>query len=114
MNLLPRWFKNPPVWVTLVLVVAIAGWQVWNVSAIPSRMSPALREIVAQEGQPVDVVVRVGFKLEAFHLNYFQDQARVGAVEDHQVLLRRVPPEQVEEIARNYWISQIFLADELN
>ncbi len=115
MLLLKRWIKNPPVWTTLLILSAVLVWQVWNVGAAQQRMSPALRKVVAQGDGTVDIVVQLDFKLEGYHINFFQSQdGRVGRIKDQDVLLKRVPTESVKSIARNYWISKILLASEFN
>ncbi len=112
---LKRWLKNPPVWITLLILAAMLAWRVWNVVATQQRMSPVLREVVAQGDGTVDIVVQLDFKLEAYHINFFQSQeGRVGRIKDRDVLLKRVPAESVKSIARNYWISKILLASEIN
>jgi hypothetical protein len=114
MSAAKQWIKRPPVWATLLILGCIIIWQVWNVSAASQRMSPALREIVAQGDMKVDIVVQLGFKVEGYHINFFQrQQGRVGRIKDQEVLLKRVPTESVTSLARHYWISHIVLASEL-
>lgn len=113
MLLLKRWIKNLPVWVTLLILIVVLVWQAWNTVATRQRMSPALREVVVRGDGTVDIVVQLDFKLEAYHINFFQKQeGRVGRVKDQEVLLKRVPAKSVKSIARNYWISKIMLAGE--
>ncbi len=115
MLLLIRWIKNPPIWATLFILAVILAWQGWNVGAAQRRMSSALRKVVAQGNTTVDIVVQLDFKLEAYHINFFQSQeGRVGRIKDQDVLLKRVPTESVKSIARNYWISKILLASEID
>jgi hypothetical protein len=109
-----QWLKKPPVWATLLILGCIIIWQIWNVSAASQRMSPALREIVAQGNTKVDIVVQLDFKVEGYHINFFQhQQGWVGRIKDQEVLLKRVPTESVISLARHYWISHIVLASEL-
>ena len=109
-----QWLKKPPVWATLFILAVVVIWQVWNAGAASQRMSPALREIVAQGNTKVDIVVRLDFKVEGYHINFFQRQkGRVGRIKDQEVLLKRVPTESVTSLARHYWISHILLASEV-
>lgn len=108
-----RWIRKAPVWVTLLILVVVLVWKGWNISAAQYRMSPDLRDVVNKGEGKVDVVVLLDFKLEAYHINFFQSQpGRVGKIQDREVLLKRVPVKSVESLARHYWISRLVLANE--
>ncbi len=113
MVLLKGWLSYRPVWVTLLIVVLMAGWQTWNVMAAPGRISPALQAAIVRQEPKLNIVIQTNFKLEAFHINYFQGRGRVSKVEERQILLRGIPPAEVQDIARNYWVARLLLADEV-
>ena len=112
MTYLKYCIKHPFLWVTLLLIGATVSWNAWNAAASKQRMSPALRELVEKGADNLDVLVELDFKLEGFHLNYFQAQGRVARVKDRQIALRNLSAEKVKTMARNYWISRMNLETE--
>jgi len=51
--------------------------------------------------------VTLGFAPEDFHMRVFQAHGIVSGVRGTTVLLNRVPPEDVRQIARYYWVQRI-------
>jgi hypothetical protein len=59
----------------------------------------------------VTVVVTLPFAPEDFHIRLFQGYGVVSGVRAPTVLLNRVRPEDVRQIARYYWIRRIALQE---
>ncbi len=77
-------------------------------SARPGRVKELVevRTAVTQRALQ-DVVVTLQFPPEQFHIKLFQSYGTVSGVRGDAVIIRRVPPEAVSEIARLYWVRQI-------
>ena len=106
--------KRSSVWITAVLIVVLLGWQLWNTTAAPGRLSPALSQAVDQGETRLSVRVEVDFRLEAFHLTYFQQFGSIVGVQDSELQIRRVDAADVRALARNYWIKKISLTEEIS
>ncbi|MBI4607701.1 MAG: hypothetical protein HY726_01675 [Candidatus Rokubacteria bacterium] len=91
------------------LVAVLAAWGAWEafvrVSA-PGRIDAELQRALGRE-RLVNVAVTLGFAPEDFHIRVFQDHGVVSGVRGTTVLLNRVPREEVERIARYYWVRRI-------
>ena len=114
MSRVVRFLKNPPVTATLLILVILAGWSIWNAQASQGRMSPGVKAALARGDATLDLVVQMDFKVEAYHINFFQGRGRVARVQDQQISLRRVPAAEVPSMARHYWIARIALPSEVS
>jgi len=91
------------------LLVAGALWGGWEASlrlTAPGRIDAELQKALARE-RLVNVAVTLGFAPEDFHIRLFQGHGVVSGVRGTTVLLNRVPREDVERIARYYWVRRI-------
>jgi len=86
-------------------------WEGYGRATAGARLAPEVREAM-QGGRGVDIVVRLPFAPEQFHVKLFQGYGTVSAVRESAVVLRRVPPARVDELARFYWVERIDLARE--
>jgi hypothetical protein len=93
--------------VFLLVVAALGGaWHVYLAVTAPRRLDPELAEALRREPR-VDVTVTLGFVPEDFHIRLLQSHGVVSGVRGTTVLLNRVPPEDVQRIARYYWVHRI-------
>ncbi len=90
----------------LAVGVLWGGWGAFVGLTAPGRIDPALKPALRQEA-PLDVVVTLGFPPEDFHIRLFQGYGVVSGVRGTTVLVSRVRPEDVQRIARYYWVSRI-------
>jgi hypothetical protein len=60
-----------------------------------------------ERGGLVNVAVTLGFAPEDFHIRIFQAHGVVSGVRGNAVLLNRVKPADVRQIARYYWVGRI-------
>lgn len=94
--------------VLFILVVAAlwSGWETFLSVTAPRRIDAALHTALAREPR-VNVAVTLGFAPEDFHIRLFQEHGVVSGVKGRTVLLNRVRPEDVRQIARYYWVKRI-------
>jgi hypothetical protein len=85
------------------LVLAIA-WQVWLSVAAPAKLAPAVQQ---GTGQKVNVLVRLPFPAERFHVLAFQKFGRVTGTDDNTVELRGVNKADLTSLARPYWVIKV-------
>ncbi|WP_162652980.1 hypothetical protein [Lentilitoribacter sp. Alg239-R112] len=57
-------------------------------------------------GRP-DVVISLGFTPERFHLEKFQDVGRYQGWADGRAVILSSDPQELRQLARNYWIERI-------
>lgn len=93
-----------------LLLVAIA----FAVGAVSERLhiGPGLGSALATATADAEFRVRVEFpfKPEGFHFTFLQRFGIVAGADDTSVTIRRVRPDGVREIASQYWVRSIELA----
>jgi hypothetical protein len=88
--------------VVLAILVAYLGWQAWLGLAAPAKVAPELR------GQPrVNVLVTLPFPPERFHVLAMQQYGRLAGTEDNGIELRGVKGEDLDAVARPYWVHRV-------
>lgn len=86
----------------LALAAAYIGWQAWLLFAAPGKVAAELR------GRPrVNVVVTLPFVPERFHVLAMQRFGRVAGTEDTGIELRNVRAEDLDAVARPYWVREV-------
>lgn len=113
MKRIGRMLRYPPVFVTLIIMVAVLVLGVLNNAQAPQRLSPGVRAALAEKEVVLSVVVQLDFKSERYHTDYFQQQGRIARANANAIWLRGVPAENVRAMARNYWITRISLESEV-
>jgi len=90
----------------VVVALAALAWQVFITVGAWRRPDAALAADL--DRQPyVNIAVTLGFAPEDFHIRIFQTHGIVSGVRGTTVLLDRVTPGDVRQIARYYWVQQI-------
>lgn len=96
--------------VIILLLVAAA----FGVGALSERLhiGPGLGAALATAGAEAEFRVRVEFpfKPEGFHFTFLQRFGIIAGADDTSVTIRRVEPAGVREIASQYWVRSIELA----
>ena len=92
----------------LAVVAAAAGWEGFIHLAAPGKLDPALATALGRESY-VNIAVQLPFAPEDFHVRVFQSHGVVSGVRGTTVLLNRVRPEDVWQIARYYWVRMVTL-----
>jgi hypothetical protein len=89
--------------VVLGVIALWLAWQAWLSVAAPGKVSPA----IDRSKPKVNLLVTLPFRPERFHVLMFQKYGRVSGTTDDSVELRGVLPENLNSIARNYWVSRV-------
>lgn len=106
MTLVGRAVRSLPGRTLLVFLVLALAWQAYLSISAPAKVGDGLVAEVDQ-GEPVQVGVVLGFEPERFHTLFLQDYGRVLRVEGNEVHLRSVRPENIDRLARIYWIERL-------
>lgn len=96
---------------TAVVVALLVAWEGYAWATAPSRITPELHAALARGDQPTyDIAVRLPFAPRQFHIRQFQAYGTFAGVEGTTVLIRRVEPAAIYDIARKYWVERVDLA----
>lgn len=107
--------RSRPFWVTCLVVILVLAWNLWNSVASSSRIDEALLQKMKIDDGPFDILVEVNFKLERYHIDYFQQrQGRVVSIENSRVQLANVPTSEIVAMSRAYWVRKISLSESAN
>lgn len=89
-----------------IVVGALAlylGWQLWLVLAAPTKVADELRA----DRPRVNVLVTLAFPPERFHVLALQRFGRVSGTEENSVEVRGVRQQDLNAIARPYWVRRV-------
>jgi hypothetical protein len=79
------------------------GWQCWLVLAAPTKVADELRA----DGRRVNVLVTLAFPPERFHVLALQRFGRVSGTENNSVEVRGVNQQDLNAVARPYWVRSV-------
>jgi hypothetical protein len=79
------------------------GWQLWLVVAAPRKVASELRT----DGPRVNVLVTLSFPPERFHVLALQRFGRVSGTENNSVEVRGVKQQDLDAVARPYWVRGV-------
>jgi hypothetical protein len=79
------------------------GWQLWLVLAAPMKVASELRT----DGPRVNVLVTLSFPPERFHVLALQRFGRVSGTENNSVEVRGVKQQDLDAVARPYWVRGV-------
>jgi hypothetical protein len=89
--------------IVLGLLAVYLGWQGWLTLAAPAKIDAALRA-----GRPrVNVQVTLPFPPERFHVLALQRFGRVSGTEKNSVEVRGVRQDDLNAVARPYWVRSV-------
>ena len=97
-----------PVLLLVALLLIAGGWEAYGRISEQSRLTPSVQQAL-QTGEPLDVVLTLPFAPEQFHVKLLQRYGTVSGVQADHVIIRRVPPDRLQELGKSYWIRQIDL-----
>ncbi|PSL03637.1 hypothetical protein CLV30_107118 [Haloactinopolyspora alba] len=106
MTLLAKAIRSTGGRTLIVLLVAWLGWQLYLTLAAGGKIDPEIEQ-ASEADAPVSVAVTLDFPPERFHTLELQEFGRVAGVEDNTVELREVAPDDVDSIARIYWVDHL-------
>jgi hypothetical protein len=84
-------------------VAAYAAWQLWLTAAAPAKVAEELRS----GRERVNVLVTLAFPPERFHVLAMQRFGRVSGTENRSVELRGVRRNELNAVARPYWVESV-------
>ena len=87
----------------LVLLAGYLGWQAWLALVAPGKVAAELRN----GKQRVNVTVTLSFSPERFHVLAMQRFGRVSGTEDNSVEVRGVKQDDLDAVARPYWVRRV-------
>ncbi|HEY8567356.1 MAG TPA: hypothetical protein VIL65_17785 [Beijerinckiaceae bacterium] len=89
--------------VVLGLLAAYAAWQLWLTVAAAGKVAEELRA-----GRPrVNLQVTLSFPPERFHVLALQRFGRVSGTEKNSVEVRGVKKDDLNAVARPYWVRRV-------
>ncbi len=89
-------------------LLAYVGWQAWLTVVAPGKVAAELKSDKAR----VNVAVTLAFPPERFHVLAMQRFGRVSGTENNSVEVRGVKREDLNAIARPYWVRSVGPMDE--
>jgi hypothetical protein len=91
----------------VVLAVVALAWNVWLTIQAPRKIDRSVVAAIAQGAREVDLLVRLNFPPERFHVVQLQRYGRVAQSQGDSLDLRGVRAERVEDVARYYWVAEV-------
>lgn len=79
------------------------GWHLWLALAAPTKVADELRA----DGPRVNVLVTLAFPPERFHVLALQRFGRVSGTENNSVEVRGVRQQDLNAVARPYWVRSV-------
>jgi hypothetical protein len=94
--------------IVVAVLAGYLGWQAWLAVTAPGKVAAELRD-----GKPrVNVSVTLAFPPERFHVLAMQRFGRVSGTEDNSVEVRGVRQDDLDAVARPYWVRRVGPMDE--
>src|SRR5687767_4143659 len=93
-----------PVWFTLLLVIALAGYQAWIAVGAAAKLAAA--DLAKVNGR-VDVSVTMNIDPEQFHMIVLQDTGRLVRAQGRRAYLRDVAAAELRALASRYWVARL-------
>jgi hypothetical protein len=95
--------KSRKTYVILAVVILYITWQIGLTIAAPAKIAKDF-PIAAER---VNILVRLPFPPERFHIQIFQGFGRVSGTQENAVEVRGVKRADLAAIARPYWVRRI-------
>src|SRR5262245_4445299 len=96
-------FKSRKTRVLLALAAFYLVVQIWLTLAAPSKIAGGL----ATGAERVNILVRLPFPPERFHVQHFQAFGRVSGTQENAVEVRGVKRADLMAVARPYWVRRV-------
>lgn len=111
MLMLRRLLSSRGARVAMALFALWLVYQGWMAFEAPRRIEEGLIERAERDGT-VNVVVRLAFPPERFHVLKIQEVGRVGQVSGNTVAVRSIDANSIRKLAGSYyWIAMISSAE---
>lgn len=103
-----RLLSHKSVLLLITSLLLFGGWEVYGRLSAQTRLMPAVHQALERDEQ-LDVVLKLPFAPEQFHVKLLQRYGTVSGVQSNTVIVRRVPPDKLKELGKSYWIERIDL-----
>ncbi|MEO6269965.1 MAG: hypothetical protein ABIP08_06645 [Lautropia sp.] len=90
--------------IVIGVVVGLMLWQGWLRLAAPGKVTG---DFESNAQGRVNVLVTLRFTPERFHVLVFQQHGRVSGTQDASIELRGVKTEDLNAVARPYWVKRV-------
>ncbi len=110
MEAVTRMVRHRTFLAALVALLLWAGFTILQSLAAEGRIDPRLQQAMAENQYVPRIEVDLSFTPEDFHMNYLQRYGAVAGVQNRSVFLVQVPRDEIETMAKLYWIQSIKLA----
>lgn len=90
--------------IVIGFIVCLLLWQAWLSIAAPGKVAAGFKPNA--QGQ-VNVLVTLRFPPERFHVLVFQQHGRVSGTQDASIEVRGVNEEDLNAVARPYWVKRV-------
>jgi hypothetical protein len=88
--------------ILLAVAVCYVAWQLWLTIAAPNKIAD-----FAGNSEKVNILVRMPFEPERFHVQLMQTYGRVSGTQEKSVEVRGVKRADLTTIARPYWVKRV-------
>jgi hypothetical protein len=95
--------RSPKGRTLLAALTAYALWQLWLTLAAPSKIAAG----IPADAERIDILVRLPFPPERFHVHVFQAYGRVSGTQEHAIEIRGVNRADLAAVARPYWVRRV-------
>jgi hypothetical protein len=89
--------------IVIGIIALYVGWQLWLTLLAPGKVADGLRA----DRPRVNVLVTLAFPPERFHVLALQRFGRVSGTENNSVEVRGVRQQDLNAVARPYWVRSV-------
>jgi hypothetical protein len=105
-----RLLSHKSVLLLITSLLLFGGWEVYGRLSAQTRLMPAVHQALERDEQ-LDVVLKLPFAPEQFHVKLLQQYGTVSGVQSTSVIIRRITPDKLRELSKSYWIERIDLEE---
>jgi len=88
--------------ILIAVAICYLAWQLWLTIAAPRKIAD-----FAGSSEKVNILVRMPFEPERFHVQLMQTYGRVSGTQEKAVELRGVKRADLTTVARPYWVTRV-------
>lgn len=88
--------------ILIAVTVCYLVWQLWLTLYAPHKIAD-----FAGASEKVNILVRLPFEPERFHVQLFQTYGRVSGTQEKAVEVRGVKKADLTTVARPYWVTRV-------
>ena len=88
--------------ILLAVAACYLAWEIWLTIATPYKIAD-----FAGGADKVNILVRLPFQPERFHVQLFQTYGRISGTQENAVEVRGVKRADLTTVARPYWVTRV-------